>query len=86
MGKGKKRKIESNHSKGEDENVFNLPAKHLAKSHIRSNEKRLIVILDGAQLETVKVNILIFTYNHTLDVLENLPVFNGLCFSGGKFV
>lgn len=54
MGKGKKRKVES--CKGEDENVFNLPPKHLAKSHIRSNEKRLIVVLDGAQLETVKVN------------------------------
>lgn len=55
MGKGNKRKVESN--KGEDENVFNLPAKHLAKSHIRSHEKRLIVILAGAQLETVKVNV-----------------------------
>lgn len=62
MGKGKKRKIES--SKGEDENVFNLPAKHLAKSHIRSNEKRLIIILDGAQLETVKVGFMaILTLN-----------------------
>lgn len=55
MGKGKKRKVESS-NKGEDENVFNLPPKHLAKSHISANEKRLIVILDGAQLETVKVN------------------------------
>lgn len=53
MGKGKKRKVETN--KGEDENVFNLPPKHLAKSHISSHEKRLIIILDGAQLETVKV-------------------------------
>lgn len=56
MGKGKKRKLETNNdSKGKDENVFNLPAKHLAKSHITANEKRLIVVLDGAQLETVKV-------------------------------
>lgn len=56
MGKGKKRKFESGSSnKGEDQNTFNLPATHLAKSHITSNEKRLIVVLDGAQLETVKV-------------------------------
>ncbi|KAJ6636007.1 Ribosomal RNA small subunit methyltransferase NEP1 [Pseudolycoriella hygida] len=53
MGKGKKRKMEN--SKGEDVNVFDLPPKHLAKSHVNSNEKRLIVILEGAQLETVKV-------------------------------
>lgn len=54
MGKGKKRKLETR-EKDNDANEFNLPAKFLASSHIRSNEKRLIVILDGAQLETVKV-------------------------------
>lgn len=53
MGKGVKRKFEE--KKGKDENVFNLPSKHLATSHIRAQDKRLIIILDGAQLETVKV-------------------------------
>lgn len=56
MGKGKKRKLEPREKNNGEENEFNLPAKFLAKSHIRSNEKRLIVILHGAQLETVKVN------------------------------
>lgn len=55
MGKGKKRKLETR-EKDNDANEFNLPAKFLASSHIRSNEKRLIIILDGAQLETVKVS------------------------------
>lgn len=36
-------------------NEINLPAKYLATSHARANERRLIVILDGAQLEIVKV-------------------------------
>lgn len=50
---GKKRKFEVERK---DENEFGLPAKFLSTSHIRSNEKRLIVILEGAQLETVKVS------------------------------
>lgn len=49
---GKKRKFEVEQK---DTNEFGLPAKFLATSHIRSQEKRLIVILEGAQLETVKV-------------------------------
>lgn len=51
MGKALKRKF--NESKNENE--FDLPAKHLVKSHTSTQEKRLIVILDGAQMETVKV-------------------------------
>lgn len=49
---GKKRKFEVEQK---DNNEFGLPAKFLATSHIRSQEKRLLIILEGAQLETVKV-------------------------------
>lgn len=49
---GKKRKFEAEQK---DTNEFALPAKFLATSHVRSQEKRLIVVLEGAQLETVKV-------------------------------
>lgn len=36
---------------------FNLPTKHQLKSlYHEARERRLIIILDGAQLETVKVN------------------------------
>lgn len=59
MGKALKRKF--NESKNENE--FDLPAKHLVKSHTSTQEKRLIVILDGAQMETVKV---IFFYTNIL--------------------
>lgn len=51
---GKKRKFEIEQK---DESEFNLPAKFLATSHVRAHEKRLIVVLEGAQLETVKVRI-----------------------------
>lgn len=50
---GKKRKFDVEQK---DTNEFNLPAKFLATSHVRAQEKRLIVILEGAQLETVKVS------------------------------
>lgn len=50
-GKGKgKRKAPPPES-----NEFNLPKKHLLTSHVRSEEKRLIVVLEGAQLESVKM-------------------------------
>lgn len=51
---GKKRKFEV---EKKDDNEFGLPAKFLSTSHIRSREKRLIVVLEGAQLETVKVSL-----------------------------
>lgn len=57
MGKGIKRKINE-----KDENEFNLSYKHLSTSHIRSEDKRLIIILEGAQLETVKVIKILFLY------------------------
>uniref|UniRef100_A0A182JSC5 18S rRNA (pseudouridine-N1)-methyltransferase n=1 Tax=Anopheles christyi TaxID=43041 RepID=A0A182JSC5_9DIPT len=37
------------------EGEYDLPAKHMNTSHIRANERRLIIVLEGAQLETVKV-------------------------------
>ncbi|XP_035892193.1 ribosomal RNA small subunit methyltransferase NEP1 [Anopheles stephensi] len=49
---GKKRKAGA----VEDDNgEYDLPAKHMNTSHIRANERRLIIVLEGAQLETVKV-------------------------------
>lgn len=39
----------------ETEGEYDLPAKHMNTSHIRANERRLIIVLEGAQLETVKV-------------------------------
>ncbi|RZC36238.1 ribosomal RNA small subunit methyltransferase NEP1 [Asbolus verrucosus] len=49
---GKKRKL------GRDKNddaEFDPTPKHLVLSHLKNQEKRLIVVLEGAQLETVKV-------------------------------
>lgn len=39
----------------EETNEFSLSKKFLATSHVRAQEKRLIIVLEGAQLETVKV-------------------------------
>lgn len=52
MGKSKKRKLLG---KSKDDTEFDLPKKHLKTTHLKSLEKRLIIILEGAQLETVKV-------------------------------
>lgn len=41
--------------KPKGENEFDLGHKHLKMVHMESNQRRLIVILSGAQLETVKV-------------------------------
>lgn len=73
---GKKRKFEVEQK---DNNEFGLPAKFLATSHIRSQEKRLIIILEGAQLETVKVN----CQNKIKDILKSLIVID---FKGWKFI
>lgn len=50
---GKKRKLTPK------DNVFEYDPvpRHLVTSHIKKQEKRLIVILEGAQLETVKVRL-----------------------------
>lgn len=37
------------------EGEYDLPPKHLKAVHIEPNKKRLIIVLHGAQLETVKV-------------------------------
>jgi hypothetical protein len=38
------------------EGEFDLGFKHLKAIHSITNEKKLIVVLSGAQLETIKVN------------------------------
>ena len=47
---GKKRKNE------DDYNEYDLAPKHLQVAHMKNQEKRLIVILENAQLESVKVS------------------------------
>ena len=49
---GKKRKLGAK----DDEFEFDPIPRHLVTSHIKKQEKRLVVILENAQLETVKVN------------------------------
>ena len=54
MGKlGKKRKQYDDN----DESEFDPAPKHLQTAHIKNQEKRLIVILENAQLESVKVRL-----------------------------
>lgn len=53
---GKKRKQEENDFE------FDPIPKHLVKKHIQNQEKRLIVILEQAQLESVKVGCNIKVY------------------------
>lgn len=48
MGKRKRE------DKPKAENEFDLSHKHLKQIHVQPNKRRLIVILSGAQLETVK--------------------------------
>lgn len=48
---GKKRKLGCK----EDEFEFDPIPKHLVVAHLRNQEKRLIIILENAQLESVKV-------------------------------
>uniref|UniRef100_A0A182N783 18S rRNA (pseudouridine-N1)-methyltransferase n=1 Tax=Anopheles dirus TaxID=7168 RepID=A0A182N783_9DIPT len=50
----RKRKLNTRDSE-EREVHFDLPAKHMNTSHIRANERQLIIVLEGAQLESVKV-------------------------------
>lgn len=68
---GKKRKFDVEQK---DTNEFGLPAKFLATSHIRSQEKRLVVILEGAQLETVKVSYF-YAFCCTINVFECFLLF-----------
>ncbi|KAI4458002.1 nep1/mra1 [Holotrichia oblita] len=48
---GKKRKIKETN----DEFEFDAIPKHLVTAHVKNQEKRLIIILEDAQLESVKV-------------------------------
>lgn len=48
---GKKRKQDQY-----DESEYDPAPKHLSTGHIKNQEKRLIIILEGAQLESVKVS------------------------------
>lgn len=49
----------------EDEFEFDPVPKHLVTAHLKNQEKRLIIILEDAQLETVKVSCLV----HPLGIL-----------------
>lgn len=59
---GKKRKL-----KTDDEYEYDPVPKHLVPVHEKFNEKRLIIILEGAQLESVKVRLVIAIIVRTLD-------------------
>lgn len=48
---GRKRKIE------DDDDQYDPPSAHLSVSHIVQQEKRLIIVLEKAQLESVKVSL-----------------------------
>lgn len=61
---GKKRQFEVEQK---EQTEFSLPAKFMATSHVRAQDKRLIVILEGAQLETVKVSYTQHKFHQKLD-------------------
>lgn len=73
---GKKRKL----AKDNDLEYDPVP-KHLVTSHIKKQEKRLIVILENAQLETVKVSFkcLLVRQIQNLFVSVIITIF-GICF------
>lgn len=50
---GKRKRFGEEKPKKEDE--FDLPKRHMKEVHCESEKKRMIVVLEGAQLETVKV-------------------------------
>lgn len=56
---GKKRKLKS---KDDDEYEFTPIPKHHVVAHLKNQEKRLIIILEGAQLESVKVGFKSYFY------------------------
>lgn len=53
---GRKRKVD------EDDDQYDPPSSHLSVSHVVKQEKRLIIILEGAQLETTKVSVLFSSF------------------------
>lgn len=67
---GQKRR---NHEK--DDFEYDPAPKHLHVAHIKKQEKRLIIILEKAQLESVKVR-LYFVYNFKFEV--RIQIFGNL--------
>lgn len=67
---GKKRKIKD----ANDEYEYDPIPQHMVTAHLKNQEKRLIVILEGAQLETVKVCSL---FQAKLDSVKFLKTFLG---------
>lgn len=55
---GQKRKNRN----GKDDFEYDPAPKHLHVAHIKNQEKRLIIILEKAQLESVKVKLYLFVY------------------------
>lgn len=65
MGRKRKFKDQDEDSEQGPQEV-DLPPAHLQVGHLRKEEKRLIVILEGAQLETAKVNTCTISFYATL--------------------
>lgn len=63
--------------KREDDYEYDPAPKHLQIGHIKNQEKRLIVILENAQLESVKVrlyflmSIIVYKFNHIFLIVIN---------------
>lgn len=75
---GKKRKLKSGEN---DEYEFDPVPKHFVTAHLKNQEKRLIIILEGAQLETVKACCSLYN-KYRLILISNK---NGkIYFTGGK--
>lgn len=60
---GTKRKLKQR----DDDNEYDPVPKHLVVSHLKDQEKRLIIILEQAQLESVKVGGLVHYFAHWAD-------------------
>lgn len=59
----------------EDDNEYDPVSKHLVTGHIKNQEKRLIIILENAQLESVKVSFyLINKFNLSMLNIINILV------------
>lgn len=63
---GKKRKAND----ANDEYEYDPIPQHMVTAHLKNQEKRLIVILEGAQLETVKVCSLFQVNLHKMSCLH----------------
>lgn len=75
---GKKRKNRDDN----DETEFDPAPKHLQTAHIKNQEKRLIIILENAQLESVKVRLYFFVYgvdNSECNALYESELFTSSC-------